>query len=155
MSDDSDRTASDTARRTEPIMPFHASFLALSTPLLAAVLGLFFLGASPIGIPLIASVLAPAFGIGGMPAFLAGRLDAALLRKGWSVSVRLVTVGGLGFLAGLVVLAPFYLGGMVGGPVPLLLPLACSIAAIATLAFAILMARIVVRSGGERMGRKS
>ncbi len=124
-------------------MPFHAVFLALTVPPLAATLALFLLGASPVGLPLVGSILAPAYVIGGGPAFLAGRLDAALARRGWSVASRLAGAAGLGCLAGLVVLAPLSLAGMIGGPLPLLLPLACSAAAMASLVLAILLARLI------------
>lgn len=141
-------------RSDGPVMPFHATFLTLAVPPIAAVGTLALLGASPIGLALIASVLAPAYGIGAAPAFLAGRLDAALARRGWSVPSRFATAAGLGALAGLVVLAPFYLTGMVGGAIPLFLPLACSAAAVAALGLALLLAWLVNLSCGKDTPRK-
>lgn len=138
-----DDVGQEPSERTKSLMPFHAAFLGLTVPPVAAALVLFLLGASPTGLPLLTSSLAPAYLIGGVPAFLAGNLDVALARSGWGAAARLAVAAGLGSLAGMFVLAPLYLAGMVGGFLPLLLPLACAAAAVVGLGFSILLARLI------------
>lgn len=135
-------------------MSFHATFLAVTVPPIAAVLILALLGAAPIGPGLVASVLAPAYFIGAVPAFLAGRLDAVLARRGRSIFSRFATAAGLACLVGLIFLTPLYLNGMVGGPIPLLLSLACSAASVAALGLAHVLAWLVSLSDGKAMPGK-
>lgn len=131
------------ARRVR-VMRFHASFLALVAPPLAAVLLLWLFGASPLTVPLMLSALPPAYVLGAVPAFLAGRLDGALARRGWGASARLAVAASIGGGLGLLVLAPLYLTGRIHGPDPLLAPLALALAAVAALGLALARARQAV-----------
>ncbi len=128
------------------VMPFHALFLALLTPPLAAFFLLLMFGARPLGAPLVLATLAPAYFIGFVPALLAGWLDVLLARHGWRVLARLATVAGMGIIAGLVILAPLHLEGRIHGVMPLLLPLALALSAILALGLALLMARLYARN---------
>ena len=123
-------------------MPFHAAFLALTVPPVAAVLALSLFGAAPIGMRLIASVLPPAYALGAAPAFLGGRLDRRLARKGWTIAARLTTAALLALAAGLALLAPFYLTGRIGGAPPLLLPVAFALSALLALGLSVLVAQL-------------
>lgn len=128
-------------RRTRNVMPFHAAVLAVLTPPLAAVITLLLFGAAPISPILVASALAPAYLVGALPAFLAGRLDGALVTRGRSRMTRLACFASLGAISGLLILVPFYLTGRIGGAMPLLVPASFAIAAAAALCLAMLLAR--------------
>ena len=100
------------------VMPFHALFLALVTPPLAAILVLVVFGARPLGIPLVFAALAPAYLIGFAPAFLAGRLDQTLAKRGWRVVARLSIAAGIACTAGMAILTPLHLSGRLHGALP-------------------------------------
>lgn len=76
------------------VMSFHALFLALVTPPLAAILVLVVFGARPLGLPLVVATLAPAYFVGFAPAFLAGRLDQALAKMAVAFAVGAGDVSG-------------------------------------------------------------
>ena len=126
-------------------MPFHALFLALLTPALAAFFLLLIFGARPLGAPLVLAALAPAYLVGFLPAFLAGRLDGLLAQRGWHAPARLATVAGIAIVAGLIVLAPLHLEGFIHGAMPLLFPLALAVSAVLALGLTLLLARFCWR----------
>ncbi|MFP5077726.1 hypothetical protein ACLE20_10505 [Rhizobium sp. YIM 134829] len=142
MSKVSDAAAAGSPAPAARLMPFHATFLALTVPPVAAVLTLQLFGAAPLGPGLIASVLPPAYLIGAAPAFLGGRLDGVLARRGWRLVSRLTLAAGLSGLAGLLILAPLFLTGRTRGALPLLAPAAFAAAAVAALGLAMLLARL-------------
>ena len=128
------------------IMPFHATFLAIVAPPMAAALCLRALGADPLGLRLLASGLAPAYLLGAAPAFLGGRLDRTLAERGATVLARLLVAALFGGGLGLVILLPLYLAGSIHGTMPLLVPIAFGLAAVVTLGLAMSLARILARS---------
>lgn len=127
------------------VMPFHALFLALVTPPLAAILVLVVFGARPLGIPLVFAALAPAYLIGFAPAFLAGRLDQTLAKRGWRVVARLSIAAGIACTAGMAILTPLHLSGRLHGALPLLFPLALAMSAVLGLGAALLFGRLLVQ----------
>lgn len=128
------------------VMRFHALFLALVTPPLAAILVLVVFGARPLGLPLIVATLAPAYFVGFAPAFLAGRLDQALAKRGWRVVARLSIAAGIACTAGIAILAPLHLGNRLQGAWPLLLPLALAMSAVLSLGAAVVCGRLLARA---------
>lgn len=130
------------------VMPFHELFLALLTPPLAAILLLVVFGAHPIDASLVFATLAPAYFIGFAPAFLAGRLDQALAKRGWHVVARLSIAAGIACTAGMAILAPLHLGNSLHGTSPLLLPLALALAmsAVLSLGAAVVCGRLFARA---------
>lgn len=124
-------------------MPFHALFLALLTPPLAAFFLLLMFGVRPLGAPLVLATLAPAYFIGFAPAFLAGWLDASLARRGWHALARLALAAAIAAVAGLIVLAPLHLDGRLHGSMPLLIPLSLALSAMLALGVAQLFACVL------------
>lgn len=141
-----DRQKRGREARERRLIPFHATFLAIVAPPLAAALCLRVLGAEPVGFRLLASVLAPAYLLGAVPAFLGGRLDRALVEGGASILARLSVAAHFGGGLGLVILLPLYLAGSIHGTMPLLVPAAFGLAAVVTLGLAMSLARILARS---------
>lgn len=137
------KVASRQREGSSAVMPFHALTLALVAPPLAGGLLLLFFDAWPIGLPLVVSILAPSYFIGGVPAFLAGRLDAALAVRGWSALRRLGCVAVLAGATGATILPPLYVSGRIHGVLPLLLPAALALSAVLALGFNMALARIV------------
>lgn len=126
------------------LLPFHAAVMAVSVPLLAAVLLLALFGAGPVGLSLVLSALAPACLLGSLPAFFSGRLDGALARKGWTALARLAAIGGIGAAAGGAILTPLYLTDRIHGAMPLLLPLALAVSGVTVLGMLMLAARLLL-----------
>lgn len=125
------------------VMPFHALFLALVTPPLAAILLLVVFGARPLGVPMVLATLAPAYVAGFAPAFLAGRFDQSLARRGWRAVGRLLVAAGLACITGTILLAPLHLTGRLHGALPLLFPLVLALSAVLALTIAQLSARLL------------
>lgn len=129
MSSDPHEAESAKRDRDGGLKSFHPVLIALLLPPLAAVLLLAVYGAWPIGGTLVASTLAPAYLIGAGPSLIGGWLDLLLARKRWHPISRLSVAAGMGFLAGLALLLPLSLSGMIGGSLPLRLPFALALAA--------------------------
>lgn len=132
------------------VMPFHALFLALVTPPLAAILVLVVFGASPVDGSLVLASLAPAYFIGFAPAFLAGRFDRSLARRGWRAVARLSVAAGIAGSTGIAILADLYLTGRLHGTTPLLLPVALALSAFLALGTALFLAQFIARARRSR-----
>lgn len=132
------------------VMPFHALFLALATPPLAAILLLLMFGASPVDGSLVLAGLPPAYFIGFAPAFLAGRFDRSLARRGWRAVARLSVAAGIAGSTGMAILADLYLTGRLHGTMPLLVPVALALAFFLALGTALFLAQLIARARRSR-----
>ncbi len=137
------------------IMPFHATFLAIVAPPMAAALCLRALGADPLGLRLLASGLAPAYLLGAAPAFLGGRLDRTLAEGGATALARLLVAALFGGGLGLVILLPLYLAGLVSGTIPMLVPATFCLAAVTALGLAMSLAWMLARMNGNKRTRET
>ncbi|MEA3537417.1 hypothetical protein [Rhizobium sp. CC-YZS058] len=107
------------------------------------------------GFRLLASVLAPAYLLGAVPAFLGGRLDRTLAERGATVLARLLVAALFGGGLGLVILLPLYLAGSIHGTMPLLVPAASGLAAVVTLGLAMSLAWMLARMNGNKRTRET
>lgn len=135
----------DGRQRANAAIPFHALFLALVVPALAAIILLAAFGAQPLGLALVLAALAPAYFIGFAPAFLAGRFDQSLAEKGWSAVTRLSVMAGIAWATGMAIVIPLHLAGHIHGAMPLLFPLALVLSAVLGLGSALFLARLAFR----------
>ena len=132
------------------VVPFHALYLGLVAPPLAALITMAMFGARPLGVPLVLATMAPAYLFGFVPAFLVGRLDRSLAERGWQVPARLSVAAGIAGTVGMAILAPLHFTGRLQGAMPLLFPLALAMSAVLTLGCAQTCARLVARARRRR-----